>query len=61
VLNETMSASQQTLALQGSSPDCEWFLNGEKLPEPLVPLQRGKWSLSAKAGGESAVANFVVE
>ncbi len=61
VFNETLTFSQQTLALQGSSPHCEWFLNGTRLEKPLLPLQRGTWSLSAKAGGETAAATFVVE
>lgn len=61
VLNEALSASQQTLPLQGSHPGCEWFLNGEKLEKPQVPLQRGSWSLSAKAGGETAVVRYRVE
>jgi len=61
VLNDAMSASQQSLTLQGSRPGCEWFLNGAKLEKPLVPLQRGKWSVSARARGETAEAHFVVE
>lgn len=61
VLSESLSASQQTLTLQGSRPDCEWFLNGTRLDTRHLPLQRGQWSLSAKAHGETAVANFVVE
>jgi penicillin-binding protein 1C len=61
VLNEALSSSQQTLPLQGSRPGCEWFLNGQRLAQPQLPLQRGKWSLSAKAGGETAVVHYRVE
>lgn len=61
VFNDTLSPSQQTLALQSSWPGCEWYLNGTKLEKPLVPLQRGEWSLSARAGGESTMAHFKVE
>jgi hypothetical protein len=47
--------------LQSSLPDCEWFLNGEKIEHPLVPLERGRWTISAHAQGQVAVSNYVVE
>jgi penicillin-binding protein 1C len=59
--NENLPATQQELVLQSSRSECEWFLNGRKLDKPLVPLRRGHWTLSAKAGGERAEANFLVE
>jgi penicillin-binding protein 1C len=59
--NPAMSRAQQMLPLQSSSPECEWFLNGKKIEQPMVPLERGAWTLSAKARGQVAVANYVVE
>lgn len=59
--NENLPATQQALVLQCSWADCEWFLNGEKLEKPLVPLRRGHWTLSARSGEQSAEAKFSVE
>jgi len=59
--NPAMSKAQQMLPLQSSWPECEWFLNGKKIERPLIPLERGTWSISAQAGGQTAVANYVVE
>jgi penicillin-binding protein 1C len=59
--NAAMSKSQQMLPLQSSWPDCEWFLNGRRLEQKLIPLERGTWTITAKAGGQTAVANYVVE
>ena len=59
--NAVMSKSQQMLPLQSSWPDCEWFLNGRRLEQKLIPLERGTWTITAKAGGQTAVANYVVE
>jgi penicillin-binding protein 1C len=59
--NPAMSKAQQMLPLQSSSPECEWFLNGKKIEQPIVPLERGAWTVSAKARGQVAVANYVVE
>ena len=59
--NPAMSKAQQMLPLQSSWPECEWFLNGKKIEQPIVPLERGAWTISAKAGGQVAVANYVVE
>ena len=59
--NAAMSKSQQMLPLRSSWPGCEWFLNGQRLERPLIPLERGKWTISAKGGGQTAVANYVVE
>ena len=28
------------LPLQSSLPECEWFLNGKKIEQPIVPLAR---------------------
>lgn len=60
-LNPTLPAGQQTLPLQSSWPDCEWFLNGQRLAKPNVPLTRGEWTLTASARGETASAQFTVE
>jgi hypothetical protein len=59
--NPAISKAQQMLPLQSSSPECEWFLNGKKIERPLVPLERGTWTVSAHARGQVAVAKFVVE
>jgi penicillin-binding protein 1C len=59
--NPAMSKTQQMLPLQSSSPECEWFLNGKKIEQPIIPLERGAWTVSAKARAEVAVANYVVE
>jgi penicillin-binding protein 1C len=59
--NPAMSSAQQMLPLQSSSPECEWFLNGKKIEQPMVPLERGAWTVSAKARGQVAVANYLVE
>jgi penicillin-binding protein 1C len=59
--NPAMSKAQQMLPLQSSSPECEWFLNGNKIEQPIVPLERGAWTVSARARGEVATANYVVE
>ncbi len=59
--NPAMSRTQQMLPLRSSSPECEWFLNGKKIEQPMVPLERGAWTVSAKARGQVAVANYVVE
>ena len=56
-----ISKSQQMLPLQSSWPECEWFLNGRRLESPLVPLERGAWSISARAGGQTTFSNYVVE
>ena len=59
--NPAMPRSQQMLPLQSSWRECEWFLNGRRLERPLVPLERGAWTISARAGGQVAVSNYVVE
>ena len=59
--NPAMSPEQQMLPLQSSLPECEWFLNGKKIAQPLIPLARGTWTVSAHAPGQVAVANYVVE
>ncbi|HEY5706631.1 MAG TPA: transglycosylase domain-containing protein [Terrimicrobiaceae bacterium] len=59
--NVAMLKSQQMLPLQSSLPGCEWFLNGQRLARPLIPLERGAWTVSARAGGQTAVSNYVVE
>jgi Penicillin-Binding Protein C-terminus Family len=60
-LNPAMSEAQQMLPLQSSLPQCEWFLNGEKILRPLIPLERGRWTVTARAQGEVAVSHYVVE
>jgi penicillin-binding protein 1C len=59
--NPAMSEAQQMLPLQSSLPQCEWFLNGEKILRPLIPLERGRWTVTARAQGEVAVSHYVVE
>jgi hypothetical protein len=59
--NPAMSEAQQMLPLQSSLPQCEWFLNGEKVLRPLIPLERGRWTVTARAQGEAAVSHYVVE
>lgn len=60
-LNSNLPKSQQVLPLQSSDPACEWYLNGEKLAKPMIPLQPGDWSLTAKDGLDEAVVSFRVE
>ena len=59
--NSAISKAQQMLPLQSSWSECEWFLNGKRIEHPLVPLERGTWTISAHAGGQVAMATFVVE
>ncbi len=59
--NPAMSKSQQMLPLQSSWPECEWFINGRRLEQTLIPLERGTWTITAKAGGQTAVASYVVD
>jgi membrane carboxypeptidase/penicillin-binding protein PbpC len=59
--NPAMSEAQQMLLLQSSLPQCEWFLNGQRITRPLIPLERGRWTISAHAQGQVAVSNYVVE
>jgi penicillin-binding protein 1C len=59
--NPAMPKSQQMLPLQSSWRECEWFLNGRRLERSLIPLERGTWTISARAGGQAAVSNYVVE
>jgi hypothetical protein len=56
--NPAMSKAQQMLPLQSSWPQCDWFLNGKTVERPLVPLERGTWTISAHARGEVAVATM---
>ncbi len=60
-INDALPAGQQVLPLKSSRPGCVWYLNGEKLAEPMVPLKRGEWSVSAQVGGETATAHYVVQ
>jgi Membrane carboxypeptidase/penicillin-binding protein PbpC len=59
--NENLPARQQELVLQSSRDPCEWFLNGRKLDQPVVPLRRGHWTLVARTGTETAETKFSVE
>lgn len=59
--NPAISTAQQMLPLQSSLPQCEWFLNGKKIERPLIPLERGKWTISVHAKGQMAESNYVVE
>ena len=59
--NPAMSKAQQMLPLQSSLPGCVWSLNGRRLERPLIPLERGTWTLTAQARGQTAVSNYVVE
>jgi penicillin-binding protein 1C len=59
--NPAMSKAQQMLPLQSSWPECEWSLNGRRLERPLIPLERGTWTITAQAGGQTAVSSYVVE
>ncbi|CAN5661625.1 hypothetical protein BH09VER1_BH09VER1_00650 [soil metagenome] len=60
-INDTLPKGQQMLPLKSSRSGCVWYLNGEKLTEPMVPLKRGQWSLSAQVGGETATARYLVQ
>jgi membrane carboxypeptidase/penicillin-binding protein PbpC len=60
-VNPAMSEAQQMLPLQSSVPQCEWFLNGEKILRPLIPLERGRWTVTARPQGEVAMSHYVVE
>jgi penicillin-binding protein 1C len=59
--NPAMSKAQQMLPLRSSWPGCEWFLNGRRLDRPLIPLERGTWTITAQAKGLTAVSSYVVE
>ena len=59
--NPAMSKAQQMLPLQSSLPGCVWYLNGRRLERPLIPLERGTWTLTAQARGQTAQSNYVVE
>lgn len=59
--NPTLPASQQMLPLRSTRSHGEWYLNGQKLREPLVPLEPGEWTISVRSAGEEAEARFSVE
>lgn len=59
--NEHLPPTQQTLTLQSAPPGADWFLDGQKLDRPEIPLRRGTWTVSAKSGGETARVTFSVE
>ncbi len=59
--NPYLPASQQMLPLKSTRPSGEWFLNGQKLREPLIPLEPGEWTISVRSAGEEAVSRFSVE
>lgn len=59
--NPHLPAGQQVMPLQSTAKDCQWFLNGEKLPGPAATLKPGEWHLVATAEGRSAAVRFVVQ
>jgi penicillin-binding protein 1C len=59
--NPALPKSQQMLPLQSSWEGCEWFLNGRRLEQALIPLERGRWTISVRAGRETASSSYVVE
>lgn len=59
--NPTLPANQQTLVLQSTDAECEWFLNGSKLGQASTPLQAGEWVISAKLGDQSDTIRFFVK
>ena len=61
VLNPNLPLNQQELPLKSSVPDCEWYLNGERLPHPKLRLQLGRWTLSARSQGREQSATVTVE
>ncbi len=61
VLNPNLPLNQQELPLKSSVPDCEWYMNGERLPHPKLRLQPGRWTLSARSHGREQSATVTVE
>jgi len=59
--NPYLPAAQQMLPLKSSHSGGEWFLNGKKLRDPLIPLEPGEWTISVRSAGEEAVSRFSVE
>lgn len=59
--NPYLPAAQQMLPLKSSRSGGEWFLNGKKLRDPLIPLEPGEWTISVRSAGEEAVSRFSVE
>lgn len=59
--NPHLPSGQQVMPLQSTAKDCQWFLNGEKLPGPTATLKPGAWHLVATAEGRSAAVRFVVQ
>lgn len=61
LLQDSLRPAQQAIALHATDPGCEWFLNDVPLDAPLVPLQKGRWQLTARTAKESATLSFTVE
>ena len=58
--NPNLPHGQQALPLKSSAPDCEWFVNGARLSNPLFPLQPGRWTVSARSHGREQSATVTV-
>lgn len=59
--NAHLPADQQTLTPLSTAPTCEWFLNGNRIAGPAIPIARGQWTLTARLNGEERTARFTVE
>ena len=59
-LNRNLPRGQQAVRLKSSDPDCEWFVNGVHLDNPLLPMKPGRWTLSARSHGRQQSATVTV-
>ena len=58
--NPNLPHGQQAIPLKSSEPGCEWFVNGVRLDNPLMPLQPGRWTLTARSRGREQSAIVTV-
>lgn len=61
VFNPDLPAARQMLFPTATDPDCEWFVNGEKIDSARFPLQPGEWTLTAKSGAQERRTTIRVE
>ncbi|MEX1119828.1 MAG: hypothetical protein WEB60_13660, partial [Terrimicrobiaceae bacterium] len=60
IWNPDLSPARQHIVPTSSRPNSEWFLNDSPLSGQAIPLTRGKHSLTAKSGTQSASIVFSV-
>ncbi len=59
--NAHLPVGQQTLTPLSTTPLCEWFLNGQRLANPAIPIAHGTFTLTARSAGEERTSHFTVE